>query len=295
MTVAVPTKLKIKDLWWKIALRAVNKGKNLLVVGPTGCGKTTLAYELQKATGRDLYYMNLGSSQDPRSTLIGNTHYDKDKGTFVSLSYFAQAIQKPNAIILLDEMSRAHPEAGNILMTVLDRKQGYLRVDEQVDSETIKVAEGVCFIATANVGAEYTSTRTMDRALWDRFTIIEMAPLGYEDELDNLTTLFPNPAIADTLGKLARIAHATREEMKSESPKIDTLISTRVNEEAGELVADGMTLEEVAEVCIYPMYSDAGGADSHRTYIRQIVQKELSPEGNSENNGQSGIKYPWEV
>ena len=40
--------------------------------------------------------------------------------------------------------------------------------------ETINVAEGVTFVATANIGNEYTSTRVMDKALMDRFIIVEM-------------------------------------------------------------------------------------------------------------------------
>jgi hypothetical protein len=37
-------------------------------------------------------------------------------------------------------------------------------LDEKLGSEKVHVAEGVCFIATANVGNEYTATRVMDKA-----------------------------------------------------------------------------------------------------------------------------------
>ena len=47
-------------------------------------------------------------------------------------------------------------------MTVLDQGQRYLRLDESTTQETIPVAEGVTFVATANIGNEYTSTRVMD-------------------------------------------------------------------------------------------------------------------------------------
>ena len=39
------------------------------------------------------------------------------------------------------------------------------------------------------------------------------------------------------------------------------------------LIYDGFSLAEAAEVCIYPFFSDAGGADSERTYMKQLVQK----------------------
>jgi MoxR-like ATPase len=95
--------------------------------------------------------------------------FDQKKGTYFSESSFVQAIKTPNAVILLDELSRAHPDAWNILMTVLDQGQRYLRLDEAEGSPIVKVAEGVTFIATANIGNEYTSTRVIDRAILDRF------------------------------------------------------------------------------------------------------------------------------
>ncbi len=94
-----------------------------MLLGPTGCGKTLAAQSLVKSLKRPDYYFNLGATQDARATLIGNTHFNKESGTFFSESAFVKAIKTPNAIILLDELSRAHPEAANILMTVLDQNQ----------------------------------------------------------------------------------------------------------------------------------------------------------------------------
>ena len=146
------------------------------MTGPSGCGKTMAAKSLINALDRPQFYFNLGATQDPRASLIGNTHFAKDTGTYFSESLFVKAIQTENAVILLDEISRAHPEAWNILMTVLDQGQRYLRLDEADGAPTINVAEGVSFIGTANIGNEYTSTRVMDRALLDRFVVIEMDP-----------------------------------------------------------------------------------------------------------------------
>ena len=39
------------------------------------------------------------------------------------------------------------------------------------------------------------------------------------------------------------------------------------------LIFDGVGLDEAAEVCVFPFYSDAGGVDSERTYMKQLVQK----------------------
>ena len=153
-----------------------------MMTGPAGCGKTMAAKSVVNSLDRPDFYFNLGATQDPRGTLIGNTHFEKKSGTYFSESLFVKAIQTPNAVILLDELSRAHPDAWNILMNVLDYGQRYLRLDEQDGQQTIKVADGVTFVATANIGNEYTSTRFMDKALMDRFTIVEMDVLNEEEE-----------------------------------------------------------------------------------------------------------------
>ena len=165
-----PEELVMKDLKWKYLIRSAVRAKNIMMVGPSGCGKTMAARAMITALDRPFFYFNLGATQDPRATLIGNTHFDSKQGTFFAESAFVKAIKTPKAQILLDELSRAHPDAGNILMTVLDQGQRYLRLDEKEGSPIVEVAEGVTFIATANIGNEYTSTRVMDRALLDRFT-----------------------------------------------------------------------------------------------------------------------------
>jgi len=267
-----PDLLKLSDIKWKYLVRSAVRAKNIMMTGPAGCGKTMAAKSLVEALQRPHFYFNLGATQDPRATLIGNTHFSKEEGTYFSNSAFVNAIQTKDAVILLDEISRAHPEAWNILMTVLDQGQRYLRLDEADGAPTVKVAEGVSFIATANIGNEYTSTRVMDRAIMDRFTIIEMDPLTKEEESDLLFQMYPS-VDKDIIDNVSEIGYLTRTEVKKDSARISTSISTRLNVEIIGLIADGFTLAEAAEVAIYPFFSEDGGLDSERTFIKQIVQK----------------------
>ena len=273
-----PNDFYIDDLKWKYLLRNIIKGKNIMMTGPSGCGKTDVTFKAAKTLDREVIYFNLGATQDPRSTLIGNTHYSKDTGTYFSESLFVSAIQKPNTVILLDELSRAHPEAWNILMTVLDPIQRYLRLDEKSNSPTIKVAEGVSFIATANIGSEYTATRIIDRALLDRFAILEMDVLSYEQEYQLLSSKCT--VNQETLLKLCDIIKDIRKEVKSDTPRISTTVSTRATLEIAELLEDAFTLEQAIEILVYPLFSDEGGNDSERTYIKQVVQKYLTSNTN---------------
>ena len=272
-----PHELVMTELKWKYLIRSAVRAKNIMMTGPAGCGKTMAAKALVTALDRPDFYFNLGATQDPRATLIGNTHFSKDSGTFFSESAFVKAIKTPNAVILLDELSRAHPDAWNILMTVLDQGQRYLRLDEAEGSPIVKVADGVTFIATANIGNEYTSTRVMDRAILDRFVTIEMDVLNDEQEFGLLKFMFPEVDEYD-LKAVAEIAHHTRTQSMSDSGKVTGMVSTRASVEMAGLIYDGFTLFEAAEISIFPFFSNDGGVDSERTYVKQLVQKYVKDE-----------------
>ena len=256
-----PSTLEMSDVKWKYLVRSAVRGKNIMMVGPAGCGKTQAAKDLPKATNRPFFYFNLGATQDPRATLIGNTHF-KDGQTTFDESAFVKAIQIENAVILLDEGQR------------------YLRLDEDINAPTIYVAQGVSFIATANIGTEYTSTRVLDRALMDRFEIIEVDILSLSQEEDLLTRRFKGDVSAALIHSVADIADATRKEWRSEDGKLTTMVSTRMTVRLCELLADGFSLTEAAEVAILPFFDASGGTDSERTFVKQIVQKHMATEMN---------------
>jgi hypothetical protein len=61
--------------------------------------------------------------------------------------------------------------------------------------------------------------------------------------------------------------------LKVSNPKLTNSISTRAAVELASLIYDGFSLAEAAEVAIYPFFSEDGGVDSERTFVKQIVQK----------------------
>ena len=268
-----PSKLYMSELKWKYLVRSVMRGKNIMLLGPAGQGKTYAVQCVVDALERrkDYFYLNMGATQDPRATLIGNTHFNKETGTLFDESPFVKALRTPNSIIHLDELSRAHPDAWNILLTPLDYIQRYLRLDEKLGSEMVKVASGVSFLATANIGNEYTATRVMDKALTDRFTVkIEVDIPTAAEEMELVEFHVPN-ADKKIMDAVTQIASVTRE--FTVNGKLDKFVSTRSVVEMAELTVDGFSLVELAEMIIYPEYPDDGGVDNQRTMLKQIVQK----------------------
>jgi len=274
----IPKDLIIDSVKWKGLIWAALRGRNALLVGPSRCGKTKSAQCLAKALNRPFFYFNLGSTQDARATLIGNTTYKKDQGTVFNPSQFVTAIQTPNSIILLDELSRGHHDAWNILMPVLDSTQRYLRLDETSDSSIIKVEESVMFVSTANIGNEFTATKVIDAALQRRFpVIIEIDALNFEQEMNLLKVTFEGDF--DKFKKpfecICRISDDTKKQSAMDDAKISTFIPTGTVIEMAQMVIDEFLLKEIAELVILPLYDKEGGTDSERLYIKQIIQKYL--------------------
>ena len=99
-----------------------------------------------------------------------------------------------------------------------------------------------------------------------------MDTLTDEQEHGLLTYLYPT-VDSDMLGNIAKIAFMTRTEALTDNPRISGGISTRTSVEIAGLMFDGFTLEESADITIYPQYDADGGVDSERTFVKQIVQK----------------------
>jgi len=235
----IPDDLIISNLHWKTIMFTVLNGKNLLISGPTGSGKTKAILTLQTIFNENsnlgyhpFFNIPMGASQDARSTLIGNTHLNQETGTWFNTSLFAEAIQTENAIILLDEVNRGSLQTSNILMSVLDKNQRFLRIDDSPNTPVINLANGVCIIATANIGREYTGTNLFDKAFKSRFRYFKMPIINKEEEIKLHTRNFPN-INNEIIIEICNIADFTRNKYKNN--EMDYYISTKHIEEYLEL------------------------------------------------------------
>jgi ATP-dependent Clp protease ATP-binding subunit ClpA len=120
---------------------------SFLFVGPTGVGKTELARQLSDTLGISLHRFDMSEYQEKHtvSRLIGSPpgYVGYEEGGQLS-----EAIRKePHAVLLLDEIEKAHPDIFNILLQVMD----YATITDN----TGKKADfrNVILIMTSNAGA----------------------------------------------------------------------------------------------------------------------------------------------
>jgi ATP-dependent Clp protease ATP-binding subunit ClpA len=93
---------------------------NFLFVGPTGVGKTELARQLAKELGIALHRFDMSEYQDKYtlSRLIGSSpgYVGYEEG-----GQLTEIVRKtPNAVVLLDEIEKAHPDVFNVLLQIMD-------------------------------------------------------------------------------------------------------------------------------------------------------------------------------
>ena len=109
-----------------------------------------------------------------------------------------------------------------------------------------------------------------------------MDTLSDEQEHGLLGYMFPS-VNSEELKKVSSIAFLTRSESKADNPRIASGISTRTSVEIAGLLFDGFTIQEAADITIYPQYDNAGGLDSERTFIKQLVQKYIPTDADTDD------------
>ena len=122
---------------------------SLLFVGPTGVGKTEVARVLAKELGIELIRFDMSEYTEKHTVakLIGSPagYVGYEDGGLLT-----DAIRKsPNAVLLLDEIEKAHQDIYNILLQVMD----YARL---TDNKGRKADfRNVILIMTSNAGAQF--------------------------------------------------------------------------------------------------------------------------------------------
>lgn len=229
----------VKEKTWNYLVRNILKKKNTLLLGPTGTGKTDIIIRIAKSLNIELNIYDMGAMIDPLTDLLG-THRIKDGNSVFDYAKFVSDVQKPG-IILLDELSRAPLMTNNILFPCLDHRRTLnIEIAGSTDVRAVKIHPDCVFIATANIGQEYSGTNDIDAALMNRFNAlqVEYLPQDVEERILNIRTGIE----LDKANKILNVANAIRDSYLKQN--VSKPISTRETLECAELVVDGFTIKD---------------------------------------------------
>ena len=248
----------------------IKSGKNVMLTGATGAGKTTYCQKLADDLNMECKVINCGSTQDARTSLLGFFTLE-DGNTKFTPSDFIKAIQKENTLIVLDELSRASDDAFNILFPILDYRREISIEEQEGNSRKVKVADGVRFIATANIGLEYSSTRSLDRALQDRFMTFNLPYITGSQMTDFIKDTHEitshDSKMIDVLAQVYDYSHNL-----FGKGKIGTRISTRSVIDTISLVKDGFEMRDILDHAILSQYEqDSSTIVNDANIIREFA------------------------
>lgn len=256
----------ITDMHWQMILRNIERKKNTMMVGPTGTGKTELVMLAAKSLGVPCTTFDMGSMHDPIAGMLGTHRLKKGGESVFDYAEFTKAVSRPG-VVLLDELSRAPVTTLNILFPCLDSRRVLpVEIAGGEDMRSIKVHPECVFFATANVGAEYTGTATMDRALTARFFPLELDYMPIDEETNVLMT---RCGITQKAARNIAKAAATIRSMFAKD-QISTSVSTRETLQAAELVADGWKELEALEMTFLPLF-EGNTSDGERSIISKVI------------------------
>jgi MoxR-like ATPase len=212
-----------------------------MLIGATGTGKTEVVANIAKVFNVPLTIFDMGTMTDPVMGLVGTHVISVENGVTKSefkRSRFSELIQQPG-IILLDEISRAGAMANNLLFPCLDFRRELPMEYSFHDTTPIPIHPQCVFFSTANMGSQYTGTHKLDRALLDRFMLIEVDSIKKDDIVATLVAEFPK--ITKTkINKLVSVFEKINKE--HDEFKISFNLSVRHLKTIAKLVSNGFTI-----------------------------------------------------
>tara|TARA_B100000424_G_scaffold263967_1_gene251829 strand:+ start:451 stop:2793 length:2343 start_codon:yes stop_codon:yes gene_type:complete len=192
-----------KILVARAGLKNLNKPVgSFLFLGPTGCGKTETARQLAKTLGVELVRFDMSEYQEKHSIakLIGSPPgYVGYEDSNMGGGMFINEVEKnPHAVVLFDEVEKAHRDVSNMLLQVMDYGTVTGSNGKKADCRNITL------IMTSNLGAEEMERNNIGFGKSER-----------EGEDDNALKKFFPPEFRNRLDAVIKFAKLGEKTMKS--------------------------------------------------------------------------------
>lgn len=258
---------QVEEGLYAVMKRNLTRSVNTLLLGPTGVGKTELVANLASSLGLSLTIFDMGTMTDPIMSLVGNHIISANDGQTTSRfvkSRFSEVIQQPG-VVLLDELSRAGAQANNLLFPCLDFRRELPMEYCFEDTTPIKVHPQCVFVATANLGSQYTGTHKLDRALQDRFMCIQVDQLNTNQTINVIKMHAPSIS-ALVVVEMVRV-YSEINKMHDQF-SISFNLSIRHLKMIADLVVDGFTLYDA----FYIVCKGIGGTDGGESTLKPIFE-----------------------
>ncbi len=230
---------------------------SFLFAGPTGVGKTEVTVQLAKALGIELLRFDMSEYMERHtvSRLIGAPpgYVGFDQGGLLTDA----VIKHPHAVVLLDEIEKAHPDVFNLLLQVMDN--GMLTDNNGRKADF----RNVVLVMTTNAGVRETERKSIGLIQQDNST----------DAMEEIKKIF-TPEFRNRLDNIIWFSHLSQN-------VINQVVDKFIVELQAQLDAKGVSLEvsdEARDWLAEKGYDKAMGARPMARAVQENLKKPLANE-----------------
>jgi hypothetical protein len=250
--------------------QSTRQPQNIGLHGPAGSGKTTMGVQIGALYQGPTVIID-STDKETANDWFGTQQLKDGTLTFVE-SDFVRAVETENCVIILDDVALIQNRTVQSgLNAFLDPSRRSIYVQQL--GRTVRVAPGVIFVGTWNVGSEYTSASELSLQIVDRFRSGALFEVPYPD--DGILASIVRGRSGCSKGDASRLADVAAW-LRSDPDPIDC--STRGLVGAAEAIVAGAT---IGEALFFSVFGELSLEERQRAY--GIIGTNLTRSGYLDN------------